>query len=144
MPPVKGLDRISEKWARVSQASQPDYEAGIRNPRTDWAKATAAASENYKMGVQQAINQNRFAKGVEKAGSAKWQENSISKGPARWAEGINLSRNQYEKGFAPYREVIERTTLPPRGPKGDPKNIQRVAVIADALHKKKLSETAGS
>jgi hypothetical protein len=35
--------------------------------------------------------------------------------------------------------VIQGTTLPPRGAKGDPANIQRVAVLATALHAKKVS-----
>ncbi len=44
----------------------------------------------------------------------------------------------YEEGFAPFRTTIANLTLPPRGPKGDPKNINRVSAVASALHKKKL------
>lgn len=143
MPQVKSLDRISDKWARVAAVSQPEYVDGINNPRTDWAQATAAAESNYERGVQQAIQAKRFGKGVGKAGTAKWQERVSTVGPQRWAEGINNSRGNYESGFSPYREVIQRTQLPPRGPKGDPKNIARVAVIAEALHKKKITEKGG-
>ena len=139
MPAVKALDRISSKWARVASVSQPEYEEGVRNPRSDWAEKTKAAEGNYDRGVQQAIQQKRFGKGVARAGTAKWQKNSIEKGVNRWAQGIQVSQAAYEAGFQPYREVIMRTTLPPRGPKGDPKNIQRVAVMADALHKERLS-----
>jgi len=45
--------------------------------------------------------------------------------------------DDYEKGFAPYRDEIEKTALPPRYPRRDPRNIQRVATIAAALGKKK-------
>lgn len=138
MPPVKSLDRISEKWARVVAVSQADYEDGIRSPRTDWAAATSAAAVNYNAGVQKAIQEKRFERGVKSAGSARWQERALLVGPGRWLEGVQVSRDRYESGFEPYRRVIETVTLPPRGPKGDPKNIQRVAVIADALHKEKL------
>jgi len=143
MPSVKSLDRISSKWARVASVSQPEFEEGVRNPRGDWQANTMAAEANFERGVQQAIQRKSFGKGVSKAGTAKWQERTLSKGPSRWSEGIQLSRGAYEQGFAPFREVISRTTLPPRGPKGDPKNIQRVAAIADALHAEKLSRQGG-
>ncbi len=139
MPAVKSLDRISEKWARVASVSQTEYEEGVKNPRVDWAEATRAAEANYERGVQAAIQRKSFGKGVARAGSAKWQSLTLSKGPSRWANGIAMSTHAYEAGFAPYREVIMRTQLPARGPKGDAKNIQRVAVLADALHKEKLS-----
>lgn len=143
MPAVKSLDRISQKWARVSSVSQPEYEEGVRNPRADWAQMSTAAEANYERGVQQSIQRKSFGKGIAKAGTGKWQERTLAKGPTRWAEGINLSRQAYEQGFAPFREVISRTALPPRGPKGDPKNIQRVATLADALHAEKLSRQGG-
>ena len=143
MPPVKSLDKISQKWSQVAQVSQGAYEDGIRNPKSDWAENTAKAAKNYASGVQKAISAGRFEKGVQKAGNSKWQQNAIAKGPARWAEGIRLSQTAYEQGFAPYRTVIENTTLPERGPVGDPANINRVKVMADALHKEKLRRIGG-
>jgi hypothetical protein len=143
MPPVKALDRISAKWMRVSAVSQTEYEEGVKNPRTDWASATQAAASNYDAGVQKAIQNKSFSKGVAKAGTQKWQTNAVEKGPGRWAQGINLSANAYETGFQPYRDALERLQLPPRGPKGDPKNIQRVKAVADALHQEKLKRQGG-
>lgn len=143
MPPVKSLDRISDKWARVSQGSQQAYEDGIRNPRGDWAEATAKAEKAYASGVQKAVSAGRFKKGVEAAGNAKWQKNALEKGPRRWAEGISLSQDAYERGFAPYRSVIENTSLPDRGPVGDPANINRVAILSKALHDERLRRQGG-
>lgn len=138
MPAVKALNRISQKWARQSQAAMPSYEEGIANPRRDWMTATVEANDAYKKGISQAVAQDRFAKGVKSAGTTKWQENALRKGPSRWADGIAASTNAYEAGFEPYRNVIERTQLPKRGAKGDPQNINRVAVLAKALHEEKL------
>ena len=140
MPPVKSLARSSEKWARQSQTAQPEYVAGVQNPRQDWADAAAGAAQNYERGVTQAIQEGRFASGVRAAGNQKWQSQTLAKGPTRWSEGIRLSTDQYERGFAPFRQVIENTTLPPRGPKGDPANIERVRVLAEALHNAKRGQ----
>jgi len=136
---VKDLNRISLKWTRQSAAAQPEYEFGVQNPRRSWAKATAEAEGAYQAGVQKAISEKRFGKGVKKAGDTKWQKNTLEKGPARWTQGIQLSEDSYQTGFAPYRETLKSLTLPPRGPKGDPANINRVALVAKALHEKKLS-----
>lgn len=138
MPPIKSLDRISEKWLRQSAVSEASYLEGVQNPTKDWETETLAAEANFEAGIQKAITAKTFGKGVKRAGTDKWQENAIKKGPGRWREGIALSENAYSEGFAPYAEVIRALVLPPRGPKGDPKNIARVAAIAKALHDKKV------
>lgn len=138
MPPVKDLDKTAEKWARVAQGAQAEYTAGVEAPRKSWSAQTAAAESNYEMGVQAAISRKAFGKGVKKAGDTKWSTNTLAKGPARWAQGINLAQDAYKEGFAPFRAVIVALNLPPRGPKGDPKNINRVAALAKALHDEKL------
>ncbi|MCK4626063.1 MAG: hypothetical protein KAV00_12175 [Phycisphaerae bacterium] len=143
MPEIKSMDRIKDAWKRRSAASTPDYTAGIQNPRKDWASETVAAEENYNAGVQAAVARGAFGKGVADAGTDKWKRNALSKGVQRWASGIALAENAYVAGFTPYAQVIANTTLPPRGPKGDPKNIERVRVMADALHQEKVRRTTG-
>ena len=130
MPAIKPMDQIKGSWKRRSAASVQDYEFGIRNPKKDWAQETVAAEENYNAGVRAAMERKAYGKGVSDAGTAKWQKNAIKKGTARWSEGINLAEDAYVKGFAPYRTVIENLTLSPRGPKGSPQNITRVAEMA--------------
>ena len=143
MAAIKDLSRISQKWTRVTSGATQEYTEGIQNPRSDWAANTMKASDAWKQGVQQAASQNRFAKGVRKAGNQTWQQAAIEKGPARFSQGVQLAGDKYEAGFAPYRETISGLQLPPRGPKGDPANIQRVAVVAKALHDKKQSLLGG-
>lgn len=139
MPAIKDLSRIAEKWKRVASAASGEYREGVENPSADWATETAKAEKTYEEGVQNAINRKAFGKGVRKAGSEKWQRNAVEKGPERYRQGINLAQDAYQSGFEPFRQVIASTNLPARGPKGDPRNIERVAVMAKALHDKKLS-----
>lgn len=138
MPEVKSASEIAEKWARVTPQRTADYEAGVRNPKKDWATETAAAAERQAEGVQQAIQEGRFQKGVEKAGTEKWQRGATTKGPQRWSQGVQVGQNDYEQGFAPFREVIANTQLPPRFPAGDPRNIERTKVMAEALHQRRI------
>ena len=138
MAAIRPLSSIRDKWTRVTQMRGSDYKAGVANPRRDWAKSTEAQKEAWRLGITEAANNDRFAKGVRKAGTEKWQSNALKKGPGRFAEGVMVAGPEYEKGYAPYRDTIEKTTLPPRYPKGDPRNIERVKVLAMALRKKKL------
>lgn len=140
MPAVKSLDRISKIWASRVAAAGAEYAAGIDNPRKSWAQATQDAAPNYDAAIAQSVAEGRFAKGVQNAGDARWSQRAKQVGPRRWQEGVNASTDRYERGFAPYRKVIEGIELPPRYPKGDPRNIERVAIIAERLHAAKKAQ----
>ncbi len=112
----------------------------MQNPRTDWAAATVAAAPIQAAAVQQAIADGRFAKGVQAAGTGRWQAKSVSKGSARFGQGVTDAEGDYQKGVQPYLDAIANVQLPPRGPKGDPKNYQRVIAIGTALRNKKLGK----
>jgi hypothetical protein len=114
-----------------------DYKMGVMNPRTPWAAAANAAQDRYKQGVTEAANRGAYGKGITAAGDQKWQRKSAEKGPQRFAEGVALSTGDYQAGVQPYLDVIAATSLPPRFPKGDPRNIARVATLAAALRKRK-------
>lgn len=138
MAEIRPIDHIAKKWSRVTPQRRPDYEFGIANPRRDWATATAAADATWKEAITSAAAAGRFGKGVTKAGTSKWKDRAMKKGPTRFAEGVIIGMPDYQKGFQPFADAIKGTTLPERFPKGDPRNIARVAAIADALHKKRL------
>lgn len=138
MAEIKALSAIRDKWTRVTPGRTEDYKLGIQNPKRDWADETAAAEGNYKAGVDAAQAKGMFKKGVLKAGSGKWKDHSLKKGPGRFAEGVYIAGPDYEKGFAPFREAIARTDLGPRFPRRDPRNIDRVRKIVDALVEEKV------
>lgn len=139
MAEIKSAKAIAEKWARVTPGRIEDYKLGVQNPKRDWEKETLAARDNWKAGVDAAATKGLFAKGVAKAGTAKWQDKALAKGPGRFAEGVYIAKDDYEKGFAPYRDAIEKTDLGPRFPRRDPRNLDRVKRIVDALVKQKIS-----
>ena len=134
---IKSASDIAAKYARVTPGRVEDYEAGVRATSPDeFENPTLAAEPNYERGVQQGIARKAFGKGVKGSGE-KWKDKSLEDGPARFMDGTGKAAGAFEEGYAPYREVIAGLTLPPRGPVGDPKNIQRVAAIATALRQKK-------
>lgn len=137
---VKPPSQAAAKWSERAGNATGDYADGVQNPKNSWKDSTTAAQETWKQGLQSSFQSGSFARGVAKAGDAKQIGNSLSKGVSRFAAGVSIAQGDYETGVAPFLTVIERTTLPPRGPKGDPKNIQRVSKIADALHAAKSAQ----
>lgn len=138
MVQVKKLEEIGKKWSEVTPTRAPYFEAGVRAPRKDWAESAIAANDAWKAGVQEAVTQDRFARGVSRVGTSKWQRKTIEVGVPRWSDGVRKAAPDYIEGFKPYHETLAALTLPPRGARGDPKNIDRVRAIAQALHKKKI------
>ena len=136
MPAVKTIAAIRDKYARVTPGRAEDYATGVAAPRVDWANATAAAEPAYSAGVTAAIQRKAFGAGVKRVGTARWASRAETVGAERWGPGIMAGVDAYERGFAPYREVIEKTTLPPKYPRGDPRNYERVRVLGEALRKK--------
>ncbi len=139
MPAIKPLSQIVDKWSRRASVAGPDYEAGVRQPKQDWATATAEAADRYSQGVQEAIANDAFSKGVEDAGTSRWQQGAVSKGVQRFAPGVNLAKPRYQEKMSKVHAVIQATTLPPPGPRGSDQNIERVRAMNRALREAKLS-----
>ncbi len=139
---VKPASAAAEKFAARAAGASKDYEAGVRAPKQDWQSATAAASDNYDQGVQQAVSERRFAAGVNAAGNEKYMRGATGKGVQRYGAGVSAAKGDYAQGVAPYLDVISNTDLPARGPRGSAQNINRVSAIAENLHKTRLAKAA--
>lgn len=133
MPRVKDAGSIAEKWSRVAPTRQQDYEAGVSDPSVNWEAATSGSAQAYQDGVAEAATRGAFAKGVTKAGNQKWQTKTRELGAGRWAPGIRAATQDYQTAMGPVVQTIERTVLPPRGPRGDQRNMERAVVMARAL-----------
>lgn len=130
---VPPIGDVASKFARRAQSAGPEYENGVRNPSTPWSQAATAAQGSYEQGVTQAISRKAYGKGVQSAGDGKWQKNSVEKGPARYAQGVQLAEGDYAQKMAPVLDAIARVDLPPRGPRGSAQNLQRMTPIPQAL-----------
>ncbi|MBA7603610.1 hypothetical protein ES703_10724 [subsurface metagenome] len=138
MAEIKSLSSIRDKWTRVTPGRTEDYKLGIQNPKRDWAEETKAGKDNWKAGVDAAAAKDLFSKGVDKAGTAKWRDHALKKGPGRFAEGVYIAGPDYEIGFKPYHDAISRVDLGPRFPRRDPRNLARVKAVVDALIAEKI------
>ncbi len=136
---IPSTSDIAQKWSRVTPGRSADYADGVRNPSKDWETETLAAADRYAAGIQESLANKSFEKGVERAGTSKWKDKATTLGAQRFGPGVSQATSAFADGFAPYRDVIAGLTLPERFAKGDPRNMERVRVIAEALHDEKVS-----
>jgi hypothetical protein len=137
---VKDLGQSAKKFSTNAQAGSANYATGVQNNQS-WATQTEAAAPTWAQGVSAAASNGRFAKGVAKAGQAKWQQNSVQKGQSRFQSAVAspMAQQNWQAGFQPYASVIAGINKPPKGVRGSPGNYAIVQAIGDALHKAKQS-----
>ncbi len=136
---IRPVAEIARKWSEVTPGRQQFYASGVQNPKADWATEAQAGEAAWTAGVQGAITTKRFSSGVRAAGTEKWKAKASSVGPQRFAQGVSAAGPDFQSGFGPYADTIAAAQLPARGARGDPKNLERVRVLADALSRKRLA-----
>lgn len=128
---------IARRFVTITSGRAKDYEEGVKAPRRDWLKETKDAEGRYEEGIKDAIKRKAFGKGVDKCGTARQQQKTIEKGVPVFADRVLLAEDDMRIAMEPVVAVLERTSLPPKYPRGDPRNIERVKTVDDALHKLK-------
>ncbi|NJL44191.1 MAG: hypothetical protein HC945_02665 [Nitrosarchaeum sp.] len=126
------------RWRERAGNATEAYKTGVQNPRRDWATATAQAESTWTAAVQKAIADKRFSKGATKAGSQKQISRAIEVGSGRYVQGVASAEASYAQGVEPYLQVLENLNLPPRKERGNPSNLERVKMVVEALHNKKM------
>jgi hypothetical protein len=134
---VKDAATVAKKWATRAGAAGADYASGVAGTSKDWATDTAAAAPAWAAGVQTAAANGSFAKGVNAAGTVKWKTKAANVGAARYPQGVAAATSYYQNGITAVLQVLSGITLPARGPKGDPGNLNRVQIVTTALRKMK-------
>jgi hypothetical protein len=135
---VKDAASSAKRFVARGQAAAGDYAEGVRGAGSEWLARTAGSTDNYAAGVQDAIGRNAFARGVQEAGSSKYEQRASTVGARRFPEGIREAGPSWEQSTAPYLQAIAGLTLPPRRPKGDPSNYARVQAVGEALRRRKV------
>lgn len=135
---IRSLESISRKWQEVTPARAEIYRENVAAPLRDWEKEALGAKDRRDAGLREAIADGRIDRGIRRVGIEGWRKPTTTKGPSRWSEGVALAEPEYRAGFAPYRDVIERTDPGPKYAKGDPRNWERSKKIGLALHERKV------
>lgn len=136
---IRETAQLAQKFATRAAAAAGDYKTGVEASGQDWLNRTLEGEENYANGVNAAIAQKRFGKGVAAAGVQKFVQRASQMGSQRFAPGVQNAQGEWQKNTEPYLAELRGMNLPPRRPKGDPGNQARAAAVAQRLRDVKLA-----
>lgn len=135
---IKETATLAKKFVQRASAAAGDYKTGVEASGQDWQSNTERSAENYATGVNQAISDGRFLRGVAAAGASKFVTRASTLGAQRFPTGVGAAENDWAKGTAPYLDKLKSMDLPPRRPKGDPGNQARAQKVAMELRALKV------
>ena len=136
---VKPIEQSMTKWSENASRASAEFAANAEAAADEWARNTGAASGNYHQAVTAAGIQERFRRGVARAGAAKFARKIRDVARDRFAPGVSAATEDYKAGAEPYMSTLAGITLSPRKPRGDPANYRRVEEIGKALNAKRLA-----
>lgn len=141
---VKDLAGSAQRWSQRATGAASEYASEAAAAGDRWQTNTAGAASVYQQAVSAAGIIDRFRRGVQKAGAAKYTRKIADVGQARYSQGVQAATDDWRSGFEPFAATIAALTLPQRRPRGDPGNIERVRVVATALNTRRLANLGSS
>lgn len=136
---VKESGVSASKWSENAARASTEYAERAAASADEWARNTAAAADTYHQAVTAPGIEKRFARGVTRAGAAKFARKIVDVAKDRFAPGIAAAVGDYSAGVEPYLSTIAALTLSKRKPRGDPANYRRVEEVGKALNAKRLA-----
>lgn len=136
---VKSIDASTTKWSENAGRAATEFAVNAEAAAEDWARMTAASSDNFGQAITAPGMKERFRRGVVKAGSAKFARKIREVGRDRFGPGVAAATMDYKAGAEPFFSTLAGITLSARKPRGDPANYNRVQEVGKALNAKRLA-----
>lgn len=137
---MKSASASAEKYASRASAASGDYVSGAQQTTKDQSAAAIAAASIYAQALQTSIADGRYARGLQKSGKQGWLKGVTEKGGNRYGEGVSSAAPTYATESARFDSARGAASSLPRGIKGSPQNLQRVAAVVAAQIKVKTGK----
>ena len=137
---MKSAQASAEKYASRAAGASGDYVEGSQTTSKDQAALAAAAAPIYAQALQASIANKSYERGLQRSGKGKWLDGIVKKGGGRFAEGVMGAQGAYATESARFDTARGAASSTPRAVKGSPANLQRVAVVVNALVAAKKSK----
>ena len=141
---VKSIDASTDKWGTNAARAADEFAVNAEAAADEWARNTQAAANTYGQAIAAPNIKTRFAKGVARAGAAKFARKIRDVGRDRFGPGVAAATTDYKTGAEPYFSTLAALTLSARKPRGDPANYGRVEQIGKALNAKRIALLGGT
>jgi hypothetical protein len=130
---VKTAAQAAANWSGSSARAQTAFVAGVQSTQKDQAGLAVAAQARLVQGFNDAVNSGRWARGVQRGGTAYWKSQTEAKA-ANFGVGFAAGANAYsasaQKILAAEQSIV--SSLPQRGDINA--NLQRANAFALGMH----------
>lgn len=140
---IKPVAEAATKWSDNASRAATEFATNAEAAASDWQSKTQAARDNYGMAISAPGIKDRFARGVVKAGAAKFARKIRDVAKDRFGPGVAAAQPDYSAGVEPFFSTIAALTLSARKPKGDPANYKRVEEVGKSLNAKRIALLGG-
>lgn len=97
------------KWSSRLQGATQDIEAGVRSVTVAPTQAAKAKKATFKARVNEAIDNGKWERGLDRVDNAQWQDAMIKKGIPRITSGVAESEpkmNTFFSELLPYTASV--------------------------------------
>jgi hypothetical protein len=116
---VKNPSDVAKKWAQRLGAAGDQIRQGVLAVTTNPAERAIARTDAYVAGVQRAVANGTYQRGLRRVTLQSWQDNTITKGLPRIASGATQAIpkvQSFMEKFLPYVDGLKaKLSTMPRG-----------------------------
>lgn len=108
--PKLSPQQAGEKLARKIQAAGTDYQNGVNAVSVNPAQLAMAANDKWVAGIQDAIQNDRFRKGLSTVTLQDWKDATLTVGVQRFtSSGAKAQKNytKFAQEFFPYLDTVQ-------------------------------------
>lgn len=117
--PMKNPQQVAQKWSQNTARSTDAIRAGVQAVTVNPAEKAAARQDAYVAGVQRAVADGKYRRGLAKVTLQSWQDAMLTKGLGRVSSGAAAAQPKmasFMEKFLPYLEQgKQRLASMPRG-----------------------------
>jgi len=128
----------SQKWVTNMGSAGTAYTNGVNSVAVSPGQSALQNVQGYLNGVNNAVNNGSYAKGLQSFTLQQWQQSAVSKGAPRLGTGAQAAKSNFTTFMTALNTTIQsaQATIA-QMPKGSyEQNMARQRAFADALHAK--------
>lgn len=134
---------VADRWSRNLSNSTDKMREGIQSVTTSPTEAAIAAKDRYINGVQQAVADGRYERGLRAVTLQQWQEAFLTKGIQRISSGAQAAKpavTKFMETWLPLQQQLsQRVAAMPKGTLSDAQARANFAIAFNAAQRGKVS-----
>lgn len=130
---IRDTGSLASKFVKRGQAAVDDWKLGVQSTTKSQSAAAIAAASRWQQSLQGDTVLARFKSKLTAAGDGKWRDNAVKKGAdqGRFSGGIGAAGPAWASGVTPIFDALRALSLPDKGLKRSPQNLDRVRLVIE-------------